>query len=109
MGGSEGSRLLQPVILRVGSAVPALGGPASRGQERPPFVRLTMPNGGDALVPVRAGMNNAVSSIRAPLYPNSVTWGQATSEMASCPRPPPAEFRMPIGAAPNARTQHHRR
>jgi len=58
MGGSEGSRLLQPVILRVGSAVPALGGPASRGQERPPFVRLTMPNGGDALVPVRAGMNN---------------------------------------------------
>ena len=24
MGGSEGSRLLQPVILRVGSAVPAL-------------------------------------------------------------------------------------
>ena len=41
---------------------------------------------GDVLVPVRAGMNNAVSSIRAPIYPNSVTWGQATSEMASCPR-----------------------
>jgi hypothetical protein len=43
-------------------------------------------------VPVRDGMNNAISSIRAPTYPNSVTLGQAISEMASCPRPPLKNF-----------------